>query len=119
MKRDSASDRVPMMPRPPRRSSSASGGRGESVEETQQAPGDRLDRRERVVDLVAQHAHETLPGEQLLLAQRLAQVRHHDERVRASVLPERRAAHLPPAAASGKDEIVHARRVAGEERGEA
>ena len=35
-----------------------------------QAAGDGLDRRERIVQLVAEHAHQTLPGLQLLFAQR-------------------------------------------------
>ena len=63
---------------------------------------------------MAEHAHETLPRLQLLFAQRLAHVGEHEQLVRTSVLPERAAAHLPPAAPAGKRRIERARRLAFE-----
>ena len=47
-----------------------------------EAPGDRDDRGERVVDLVPQHADEPLPGQTLLLAKRAAQIGEHEQVVR-------------------------------------
>ena len=63
-----------------------------------QAAGDRLDRRQRVVDLVAEHAHQPLPRLALLLAQRLAEVGQHQQLVRQRrPAGTCRAAHLPAA----------------------
>ena len=55
---------------------------------------DRLDRRERVVDLVRQHAHDALPRRLLFFAQRLAQVGHDDEMMRPAVAIEHARAAL-------------------------
>ena len=56
--------------------------------------GDRLDGRERVVDLVREHADDPLPRGLLLLAQRPAEVGQHDQLVRPAFAVERRATHL-------------------------
>ena len=60
-----------------------------------QAAGERLDRRQRVVQLVAHHPDQPLPGRQLLGPQRPADVGEHQQRVRPARLPEGAAAQLP------------------------
>ena len=62
-----------------------------------EAAGDRLDRRERVVDLVADDADQPLPRLTLLVAQRPADVGEHQQLVRTAFLTERRAPHFPAA----------------------
>ena len=51
-------------------SSRQSAGSGLAAEQAAEAAGDRLDRRQRVVQLVAEHADQALPGLPLLFAQR-------------------------------------------------
>ena len=46
------------------------GGPGVAGQQTRQRCGDRFDQRKAVVDLVAEHPHEALPGLPLLLPQR-------------------------------------------------
>ena len=62
-----------------------------------EAAGDRADRRERVVELVADHADQALPGLALLVAQRAAHVGQHDELHRLAALAEAGAAHVEAA----------------------
>ncbi len=57
----------------------------------------RLDRRERVVDLVREHTHDALPCELFLFAQRARHVTQHDQLVGPAVLSEFRATQLPSA----------------------
>src|SRR5205823_4032012 len=78
----------------------------------------RFDRRERVVDLVANDANEPLPRLALLVAQRPADVGEDEELVRAALLPEGRAPHFPASAAAGKRRVGDARRRAFEVRGQ-
>jgi hypothetical protein len=68
---------------------------------------------------VAQHADEALPGLQLLLAQRLADVGQHEQCVRPTVLTERAASHFPTAAAAGECHVHRAWRRAFEHVDEA
>ena len=72
-------------------------------DDADQAAGDRLDGRERVVQLVAEHADQALPGLQFLLAQGLGQVGDHHQFERQAVLADARAAHAPAAGAAGED----------------
>ena len=65
--------------------------------EASKAPGDRLDRRERVVDLVAEHPHEPLPRRALLGPEHAAQVGQHQQPVRA-VRPGGKYCRAPPTA---------------------
>ena len=44
-----------------------------------QTPRDRLDRRQRIVQFVPQHANQPLPGFQFFGAQRLRKIGHHYE----------------------------------------
>src|SRR6185436_10178944 len=76
-----------------------------------QTPRDGDDGRERVVDLVAEHADEPLPRLPLLLAKRAAQVGQHEEPMREPALAELRGARLPPAFPAGKAEVGRARTV--------
>ena len=83
---------------PDRRSCSQSCGPRGPLGRAPKAAGDGLDRCERVVDLVAEHPHEPLPGRALLGAERPAQVGQHQQLVgRPScrkVVP--RSSHRPP-----------------------
>ena len=85
-----------------------------ALDDRRQAAGDRLDRRQRVVHLVADDANQPLPGLALLFAQRLAQVGEHQQLVRPAALAERAAPDLPAADAAGKRGVDDARRVAGQ-----
>ncbi len=53
-----------------------------------QAPGNRLDRRQRVVQLMAHHANQSLPGKSLFFPQGPAHIGEHHQRVRHSPLPK-------------------------------
>src|SRR5690606_25250826 len=66
-----------------------------TAEERLQRRRDRLDRRERVVDLVAEYADQTLPGMPLLLTERAAEVGQDEEPVRQPALPELACPRLP------------------------
>src|SRR6266568_8993731 len=79
---------------------------------------DRLDRRERVVDLMAQHADQALPRLTLLLTQRTTDICQDEQLVRAPALPERVAPQLPPAVASWKGELHDPRPVRRQALGE-
>ena len=120
MKRASASERAARSPAGraagPAPSRAAARRRSSSAP---QAPGDRLDRRERVVDLVAEHAHEPLPGLALLVAQRPAQVGEHEQLVRRPSCRKvlRRTSQRPPP--PGKVSVERARRLAVETRSRA
>ena len=58
-------------PRPRRMSSRQSSGSCSRAMMLMQAAGDRFNGRERIVQLMAQHANQPLPGLQFLLAQGL------------------------------------------------
>ena len=79
MKRLRASERVEITLRPRRISSSQSVGSGCRVSRLAQAAGNRFDGSQRVVQLVPEHAHQPLPGLQLLLAQRQREIRQHQQ----------------------------------------
>ena len=100
-------------------SSRQSSGNGSCDAMRFEAAGDRLDRRERVVELVAEHAYQAMPGFALLLPERDIDIAQHDERVRQPALPERAAPHLPLAAAAGKSNVHHSGSAAVETRREA
>ena len=93
------------------RQSAGGGSRSTIVDE---AAGDRLDRRERVVHLVADDANQPLPRLALFFAQRLAEVGEHEQLVRPAALAERAAPDLPAADAAGKRRVDDARRLAGQ-----
>ena len=85
---------------------------GRPLGQAPEAAGDRLDRRERVVDLVAEHPHEPLPRRALLGAQHPAQVGEHQQLVRQAVLAESTAAQLPAPGAARERRLERARRLA-------
>src|SRR5207237_9646272 len=71
------------------------GGRRLAPHQIRQALGDRLDRGERVVQLVAEHADEALPRLPLLLAPRAAHVGDDEELMRQPALAKRATPQLP------------------------
>ena len=75
-----------------------------------QAAGDGFDRRQRVVQLVAEHAHQALPGLQFLLAQGLREIGDHHQFQRQAVLADARAAHAPAARAAREDGLQRGHR---------
>src|SRR6185436_16728476 len=81
-----------------------------------EAAGDRLDRRQRVVDLVADDANQPLPCLPLFVAQRPADVGEDEQLMRTSALPERRAPYFPAAGGAGERDVLDARGLAGETR---
>ncbi len=95
------------------------GGAGRAAQERAEAPSDGFDGGEGIVEFVAEDAHETLPRVQFLLAQRAAEVRDHEQGVRAAVFAKLTAAHSPASAAAGKRGGEQARRLAFEAIGEA
>ena len=60
-------------------SSSQSSARGVLLQQRSQTGRDRLDRRERVVQLVSKHANQPLPRLQFFFAQRAGQVGDHEQ----------------------------------------
>ena len=96
-KRPSAPDRVSIRFRPSWISAAARHVR-HARDHPLDAVRDRLDRRQRVVDLVRQHADDALPRLLLFLAQRAAQVGEHEQLMRLAVAVERRSPQLQPAA---------------------
>ncbi len=107
MKRLRPSARFSMMSRPPRISSSQSVGRGERRSRLPGLAGDGFDGGERVVELVAEHAHEALPSADFLLAQRAAEIADDHEMVRP-----------PPSPGTGCGACSWRPAAAGERRGE-
>ena len=97
MKRSSDSARSWMIVSPPCVSPRQSSGSGSRCDELAQRAGHRFDRRERAVELVADHAHEPLPRLPLLLAQRPAEIRDHEQLVRLAAFAETAAPDLPAA----------------------
>ena len=87
--------------------------------EALQAAGDRLDRRERIVELVAEHPDQALPGLALLLAQRTAHVGQHEQPVGRAALAERARPDLPPPRPAGERGFPDLRRALLEKRREA
>ena len=61
---------------------------GLAREQALEAVGDRLDRRQRVVDLVADDTNQTLPRLALFVAQRAADIGQHQQLERHAALPE-------------------------------
>ena len=110
MNRTSASERPPITVKPATQIVVGVRRTRLALEQRRETSGDRLDRRERVVDLVAEHAHESLPRLQLFFAQRLADVGEHEQRVRPSVLAKRSATHFPSPGAAGKRDVHRTRR---------
>ena len=74
---------------------------------------DRLDRPQRVAELMADDADQPLPRLAFLLAQRPAHIRQHEQIMRQPAEPERRPSDFPSAgpAAGGRD-VDHARCIA-------
>lgn len=64
-----------------------------ATENIVQAARERFDRRERIVELVAEHAHEALPGWELFLAEGVAEIADDDELVRAPAFAKGGATH--------------------------
>ena len=118
MNRLSDSERDAMTASPRCTSSRQSGGRRLAFDDGRQAAGDRLDRRERVVHLVADDADQALPRLPLFFAQRLAQVGQDQQLVRPAALAELAAPDLPAADAAGERRVDDARRFAGQAIGE-
>src|SRR5262249_62249636 len=79
---------------------------------------DRLDRRQRIVDLMREHTDDALPRLLLLFAQRAAQIGEHQQLVRPAVAPERRAPQLDATALRSEGSIDQLARVSGEIRRE-
>ena len=80
-----------------------------ALHQAAQAAGNRLDRRQRVVQLVTEDADEALPRGALLVAQRLAHVGQHHQVVGEPALPERRVPHLPASGRAGQGNRLDAR----------
>ena len=89
------------------------------LEDLDQACRDRLDRRQRIVDLVAENADQALPGLPFLLAERARQVREDDQPEALASLAGDAPAHLPPAVPSRMAQLERARRGPREDRLEA
>src|SRR5262249_56398022 len=81
------------------------------IEQRFQAAGNRLDRRQRVVQLVADDANQSTPGQSLLFAQWLTEIGKREELVRRAALPELGAADLPSPGAAREAQILNGRRV--------
>ena len=73
-----------------------------------QAAGDGFDGRQRVVQLVAQHPHQALPGLQFLLAQGLGEVGDDHQFERQPALADSAPAHSPAPRAAGKRRLQSA-----------
>ena len=114
MKRPSASARAPITSRPRAMSSLPVGRARRPRGERCAGSGDRLDRRERVVDLVAEHADQPLPGLALLGAQRA--LRSVSTSSWCGRPPWRKCCAAPPSgpAPPGKVRVERARRLAVE-----
>src|SRR6185437_15530495 len=93
-------------------------GQRRARDQTAQAARNGRDGGERVVDLVAEHANEALPGEALLVAQRLAQVGKHDELLRAPIEPEGATPELPSSGAARERRVDGAVRLAAQAAGQ-
>ena len=81
--------------------------------------GHRVDGGERVVELVAEHADQPLPGLALLLAQGLREIGDHQQPVGAPLFAEGAAPDLPAPRAAGEGDGEDARDLAVEQPGEA
>ncbi len=114
--RVSASAREAMTSRPRPASSRQSSGRSSRFSSRARLPAIDLIGRQRVVDLVAEDAHQPLPGLAFLFAQRAADVGEHEELVGEAALSEARAPDFPAAGAAGEGEFRHAGRGAVEAR---
>ena len=79
-----------------------------------QAAGDGLDRRERVVHLVADDADQALKRLPLFFSQRTTQIREHQQLVGASTLPELAAPHFPSPRAGRERRVDDARGITGQ-----
>ena len=88
-------------------------GRRIALEQRLQAAGDRLDRPERIAQLVADDADQPLPRLTFLLAQRPADVRQHQQVMGKPAKTKGGAPHFPsPARAAGLGDIDDPRRLA-------
>jgi hypothetical protein len=92
------------------------GGARLAREQTFQTPGYRLDRRQRVVQLVAEHADEPAPRAEFFLAQFAREVGEDEQLVRLALRAEDAAAHAPAARAAGKLFLQRPRRRAVAQR---
>ncbi len=80
-----------------------------ALHQAAEAAGDRLDRRQGVVQFVAEDADQALPRGAFLVAERLADVGEHDEVMGQAALAEGRVPHLPPAGRAGQRNRLDAR----------
>ena len=80
-----------------------------ALHQAAEAAGNRLDRRQRVVQLVTEDADEALPRGALLVAQRLAHVGQHHQVMGEPALPERGVPHLPASGRAGQGNRLDAR----------
>src|SRR5947209_6139809 len=78
------------------------GGARRAYEQAAEAARDGFDRRERVVKFMSEHAHESLPSCSFLFAQGAAEIGEHKQLMRAALLAEHAAAHVPTPCAAGK-----------------
>src|SRR5579863_1386374 len=70
----------------------------------------RLDRRERVIEFVAEHANQALPCLALFIAQRAAEVADQQDLIGQTGFPKTAAMNLPAAGLAGKRGLNDARR---------
>ena len=77
-------------------------GQGIARHDAFQTAGDGFDGRQRVIQLVAQHAHQALPCLQFLLTQGLREIGNHQQFEGQPVLADACAAHAPAAGAARK-----------------
>src|SRR5690349_10170695 len=75
--------------------------------------GNRLDRRERIVELVAQHAQQSLPRSPLFFTKRLTQVSQHQQLKLVPALAKRAATNVPTSNAAGKHHLHRLWRTTG------
>ena len=72
----------------------------------------RFDRRERIIQLVAEDANQALPGLALFVAQRAAQIGEHEQLVRQAAFAKTAATHFPTAGFARKSDLLDARGLA-------
>src|SRR5215510_376355 len=68
-------------------------------------PGNRLDRRERIIQLVAQDAQQALPCGALFFAKRLTQISQHEQLKLVPTFAKRAATNVPTSNTTRKDHL--------------
>src|SRR5438128_8063523 len=74
-------------------------------EQVSETGGHRLDWRQRIVQLVAQHTQQSLPRLAFFFAQRLTQIRQYQQLVRQAAFAKDTTTHTPAANAAGKNHL--------------